>query len=120
MQVLGSPAWQLKQSNDFSPSQHIKGYLRYALTYDEGIRNVVVKRGADDWDIDGRIISRCEVVLAWQMLPRKIRWAIWDRIVCKRPVYEVSLATGVTPRMVQYRVNKGLTMMVGRIYEPLE
>ncbi len=120
--ILGSLEWVQDRGmlDEHEAKRFLSGYLRYALTTDPGLTHIVVRKGDGDFDIDGRIVSRCEVALAFHMLPRAYRLAVWDRVVKQRPDYELAIAYGVAARTVRWRVQQGLGMMVRQVFDELQ
>ena len=80
---------------------------------------LIVRRDAKNFDICDVVLSRCEVSLAFQRLPKRLRWLLWDVVVRKREVYEVALSRGIAGDSVRRQVDRGLSMMEGFIYEKL-
>ena len=117
--IIGTIEWQTAKGSRLRPKRHLRGYLRYAMEPDDGLWKFVHRSGEVTFEIDSRIISRCEVVSAWRMLPATYKDAIWHRVVKRRPPYEVAIAMGVSTRTLRRWVDKGLDTMIDAIYEPL-
>ncbi len=120
MAIIGSEAWQVNKDADFDAKAHLKGYLRYALALDSGLSQIVVRKGAGDFEIDSRILSRTEVYWAWRKLKRDWRVAIWLRLVGGMGPVEAGRVMGVSERSIRYYVEFGLDAMLERIYEFIE
>ena len=120
--IIGSQAWQAVTGiidRDLAKS-HLKGYLRYALQIDPHIGQIVIRKGSGDFDINARLLSRCEVYWAWRKLRREWRQALYYRLVAKMPPEEAAQLIGVSRRSVFYYCDFGLGEMLDRIYEVLD
>lgn len=116
MAIYGSIEWRIMTDivDERAAKRHIRGYLRYAIKPDPTLTRLVV-RG----DVNDRVLSRCEVVKAWQLLPEEYKWIVYDRIVKQRPPWEVAIAHKIAERTVRWRVERAIEMMLEKIVEPL-
>ena len=120
--IIGSQAWQAVTGiidRDLAKS-HLKGYLRYALQIDPHIGQIVIRKGSGDFDINARLLSRCEVYWAWRKLRREWRLALYYRLVAKMSPEEAGRLMGVSKWAIYKYCQWGLDGMLDRIYEKME
>lgn len=118
--ILGSEQWILQHSlRPEEVREELKSWLRFSLMVRPDMQ-LVVRRDAKNFDVADVVLSRCEVALAFQRLPERMRCLLWD-VVCKRwELYEVAISRGIAVDSVRRQVDRGLGMMEKMIYEKEE
>lgn len=122
MAIIGSGEYQTRTgiTDPKAAKAHLRNYLRYALVIDPGLSQIVIRKGAGDFDVNHRILSRAEVYWAWRKLRREWRQALYYRLVGGMSVEEVAAQMGVSRATVYHYIEAGLTMMWERVFEKLE
>jgi hypothetical protein len=119
MPIIGSKSWIDARPLDFSPREELRHWLRFALTTPAD-GQLIIKRDKKNFDVADIVLSRCEVALAFERLPKRQRLVVWYTIVKRKPLEDVAYQMRVQPDSVRRQLDRAMSSMVAGIYDSME